>query len=157
MKLKKAAGLLGFVTACLLAGRLGSLATESSRTTWYAALDKPALNPPDWVFAPVWITLYILMAAAGWRLWVCGGKGKAGSMLLFALQLGLNCLWSFLFFGLRVPLAAFADILALEICLAVLIARAWRLDRISAYLLAPYLLWVGFAAYLNAAIWWLNR
>lgn len=157
MKIKRVAGLFALIVFCLFVGSLGSLATETSRTTWYAALHKPMFNPPDWVFAPVWITLYILMAVAGWRLCACGGKARAGLMLLFALQLALNGLWSFLFFGLRNPLLAFVDILALEICLIALIAGARKIDLISAYLLAPYLLWVSFATYLNCVIWWLNQ
>ncbi|MCG3175865.1 MAG: Tryptophan-rich protein TspO [Candidatus Omnitrophica bacterium] len=146
-----------FIAVCLAIGWLGGVATGSSRADWYADLLKPPLNPPDRVFAPVWAILYIFMAVAGWRLLILRNPCSNNSLrALFAAQLVLNGVWSFLFFGARSPLAGLVDILALWACLLMLIRTAWVKDRVSGYLLAPYFLWVSFAAYLNAGIWWLN-
>ncbi len=157
MKQKNLLQLGGFIAICLFIGGLGSIATASSRTDWYEALQKPPLNPPDWVFAPVWTVLYVLMAAAGWRLWNSENSEKARLKMLWSVQLVLNGWWSVLFFGLRDPFAAFTDILILWFCLGVLLRGAWRSEKSAAFLLTPYFLWVSFATYLNAALWWLNR
>lgn len=149
--------LFAFIAICLFIGWLGSVPTESSRTTWYAALQKPPLNPPDWVFAPVWTTLYIFIAVAGWRIWGAGSPDTKKLKALFISQFILNGVWSFLFFGLRSPWIALMDISILEICLFVLVANAYHDDRWTAIFLTPYLLWVSFATYLNFTIWWLNR
>jgi len=146
-----------FLVVCLMVGALGGMATMSSKMTWYAALQKPPLNPPDWIFAPVWTTLYVLMAIAGWKIWALKTSESHRLRLLFAAQLVLNGVWSFLFFGLRNPCMSLADILLLWFSLFALIVCARRADRMAALLLLPCLLWVSFAAYLNAAIWWLNR
>ncbi len=155
--LKRITVLLVFVLICLLVGWFGGAVTESSRTSWYAALEKPLLNPPDWVFAPVWTTLYIFMAIAGWRIWSGDNPETKKLKLFFVLQLILNGVWSFLFFGLRNPGIALADIVALEVCLIFFVSRSYRVDRWTGIFLTPYLLWVSFATYLNLAIWWLNR
>lgn len=157
MRLKKYLKLFLFLGICLSVGWLGGIATETSREVWYAALRKPPLNPPDWIFAPVWITLYIFMAVAGWRIWAIADLKKNQIRFLFVLQLILNGVWSFLFFGLRNPLISLADILLLLASLLVLTSYTWRPERMAGLLLIPYLIWVGFASYLNAAIWWLNR
>jgi tryptophan-rich sensory protein len=149
--------LFAFIAICLFIGWLGSVPTESSRTTWYAALQKPPLNPPDWVFAPVWTTLYIFIAFAGWRLWNSNTPDQKTLRILFVSQLVLNGVWSFLFFGLRAPWIALIDIILLWVCLLILVKKSFCADRLAGYLLIPYLLWVSFATYLNAAIWWLNK
>jgi tryptophan-rich sensory protein len=138
-------------------GWLGGIATESSLVVWYSHLRRPPLNPPSWVFAPVWTTLYLMMAVAGWRLWGCPSAHNGRLRALFVLQLTLNALWSPLFFGLRNPLAGLLDIVLLWVCLTALVRQLWREDKVSGALLIPYILWVSFATYLNAAIWWLNR
>ena len=149
--------LAAFITGCLAVGFLGSLATSSSLPSWYSGIQKPFLNPPNWVFAPVWSVLYILMAVAGWRLWTAESDQRFRLRTLFVVQLILNGIWSPLFFGARNPLAGLIDIVLLWSVLLSLTRTAWREDRTSGLLLAPYFLWVSFAAYLNAAIWWLNR
>jgi tryptophan-rich sensory protein len=154
--LKRIATLFIFIIICLFVGALGGAATESSRTSWYSGLQKPYLNPPDWIFAPVWTTLYLFIAIAGWRIWNAHIPNRNSMRFLFIAQLALNGAWSFLFFGLRNPLTGLVDIVLLWIFLLALVRLSWQEERISSYLLTPYLLWVSFAAYLNAGIWWLN-
>ena len=103
-----------FLGICLSIGWLGSIATNTSREIWYAALQKPPLNPPDWIFAPVWIVLYILMAIAGWRFWEIETSDRNRLRFLFVLQLILNGVWSFLFFGLHNPFMSLIDIMLLR-------------------------------------------
>jgi benzodiazapine receptor len=150
-------GLAGWVLASLAAGAVGGLATASSVDSWYDTIAKPDWTPPDWLFGPVWTTLYVLMGVAAWRVWrrsrPGGGRGALG---LFGLQLALNAVWSFLFFGLRAPGPAFVELIALWVCIAATAVAFWRWDRLAAGLLAPYLLWVSFAGALNLSIWLLN-
>ena len=123
---------------------------------WYASLRKPPLNPPSWVFAPVWSLLYLAIAIAAWLVWRAQ-PGVAGSLALWGAQLVANALWSLLFFGLQQPGVALVEIALL---LALVIATAVSFFRIRASagaLLVPYAAWVGFASYLNAGLWWLNR
>lgn len=143
--------LLVFVLLCLAAAAFGGAVTRPALGGWYRQLSKPAWTPPDKVFGPVWTLLYLLMAVAGWRLWLLEPSGPA--VQLWGLQLVLNALWSYFFFALRSPGLALADIAALWLSLAALIALALPLDRTAALLLAPYLAWVSFAAALNLAIW----
>ena len=146
--------LLGFITLCLAAGALGAAVTAPAIPTWYAALAKPSFNPPNWIFAPVWTTLYVLMAIAAWLVW---RRGNARTpLVLFALQLVLNSAWSLLFFGLhRVDLA----LIDIALLLAAIVATALSFrprSAVAALLLVPYLAWVSFATVLNFAIWRLN-
>jgi tryptophan-rich sensory protein len=121
---------------------------------WYAGLEKPSFNPPNWVFAPVWTTLYIMIAVAGWRVW----RADSGSMAmkLWWAQLVLNFVWSPMFFAAHQLGAALAVVLALLATILAFIASAWRVDRIAAWLLAPYAAWVAFASTLNASLLALN-
>lgn len=121
---------------------------------WYQALEKPAFNPPDWLFAPVWTALYVMIAVAGWRIWV--RRDTHGAMSVWWLQLGLNFLWSPVFFTLRSPGAALLVISLLLMSILVFLRLTWERDRIAALLFMPYAAWVAFAAVLNASIWWLN-
>ncbi|AZQ60220.1 tryptophan-rich sensory protein [Maribacter sp. MJ134] len=146
------------VTLCLVIGFLASFATQSSVNDWYLTLNKPSFNPPNWIFAPVWTTLYILMGiAAGW-VW---GKGfhhkyvKTG-LYHFGFQLLLNALWSIVFFGLKSPFYALWVIIALLIMLILTIKWFKVVSKLAAILLIPYLLWVCFATLLNYKIWELN-
>lgn len=125
---------------------------------WYAALDKPPFNPPDWLFAPVWSVIYVLIAIAGWRIWrLRDAPGKpGGAMTAWWVQLGLNFLWSPVFFTLQAPGLALVIILALFAAVAAFIVLAWERDRPAALLFAPYETWVAFATLLNASIWWRN-
>ncbi|MEQ1811560.1 MAG: TspO/MBR family protein [Terricaulis sp.] len=121
---------------------------------WYAALEKPAFNPPNWIFAPVWTTLYVLIGIAGARTWSLG-RTTAG-MTLWWVQLALNWIWSPIFFVLHAPLVALAVVASMLIAIIAFIATSWRRDRISAMLFLPYAAWVSFASLLNAGIVVLN-
>lgn len=148
--------LAGFILACLAVGWLGSIPTTAAIPTWYAGLEKPPFNPPNAVFGPVWTILYVLMAFAGWRIWRASGEAAGPALVPFAVQLGLNLLWSFAFFGARSPLFGLVVIAALWLAILWTILVFRRIDRWAALLLLPYLAWVSFAALLNASIWWLN-
>ena len=145
-----------FLAACFLAAGLGSLFTTASVGSWYPGLAKPTWTPPAWVFGPVWTALYAMMAVAGWLVWRQRGEGSRRALRWFVLQLGLNVCWSAIFFGLRMPDLAFVEIVALWLAIAVTLIESWRASWPAGLLLAPYLLWVGFAAALNFAIWRLN-
>jgi tryptophan-rich sensory protein len=125
---------------------------------WFAWLRKPSFNPPNWLFAPVWTTLYVLIAIAGWRVWPrhIGTRAGAFALGLWWLQLGLNFLWSPVFFAAHRIDIALAVIGLLLLSILGFIVAAWRLDRVSALLFAPYALWVAFATALNAAYYWTN-
>lgn len=140
------------------AGFLGALFTTPSIQGWYMLLNKPALNPPNWIFGPVWTILYILIGISAFLIWREGIKKenikKALSVFLF--QLLLNSLWSILFFGLHNPALAMIDIIVLWLSILCTILCFREISRFSAYLLYPYIIWVSFASYLNLSIWWLN-
>lgn len=123
---------------------------------WYADLRKPPLNPPGWVFGPVWTVLYLAMAVSGWLVWRARPESPL-PLTLWAGQLVLNGAWSLLFFGLRRPGAALVEIVALLLVLSVTTASFFRVGRLPGVLFLPYTAWVSFAAYLNAGIWYLNR
>lgn len=126
--------------------------------TWYRSLNAPFFRPPSWVFGPVWTVLYFLIAVAGMRLALRAEGVLAGASLgLWALQMALNALWTPVFFGARDMAGALMLIALLFLCIVALVIVASRLDRAAALLLLPYLAWVGFAAILNGAFWWLNR
>ena len=156
-----------FIALVLGGGTLIGLMTLPGE--WYAGLAKPPFNPPNWIFAPVWSALYLMIAIAGWRVWrrgageASGGVEVSGAMrevrlalIVYAVQIALNLSWSFVFFGARLIGPALAVIAAL---LAAIIANAflfWRIDRAAGALLVPYAAWVAFATLLNAALWRLN-
>lgn len=146
--------LLGFILLCFATAVPAAWWPPGA---WYAALNKPAWNPPTWLFGPVWSTLYVLMAVAAWRVWRHGGFAAQRRPLgLFLVQLVLNAAWSPLFFGLKQPGVAFAEILGLWLAIAATIAVFRGVDRIAAALLVPYIAWVSFAAFLNGTLWQLN-
>jgi len=146
------------ILLCQLAGGIGSYFTAPAIPTWYAALKKPVITPPDWVFAPVWITLYLLMGIAVFLIWRKKqyGKPRQKALFLFGIQLFLNALWSFLFFGLRSPLAGLIGIIALAISIFLTLRIFLRISYSAGILIVPYLLWVGYAAGLNFSIYLLN-
>ena len=146
------ASLAGSLVVCFAAAAFGARYRPGE---WYRALRKPRWNPPARIFAPVWSALYTLMAVAAWLVWRAVGPGP--ELALFAVQLALNAAWSWLFFGLRRPGLALADIGALWLALAATVAAFWHVRALAAWLLAPYLAWVTFAVALNAALWRLNR
>ncbi len=147
-----------FILLSLAAGAIGSIFTLNSIPTWYATLSKPSFAPPNWLFGPVWTTLYILMGISAYLIWEKGMKKKLvrNALLLFALQLILNALWSILFFGLRSPLYGLVCIALLWLSIALTIKLFYSIDKRAAYLLIPYILWVSFASILNYSIWMLN-
>jgi len=152
------AGLLAFLVICLGISVAGGTATASSVGTWYQTLQKPFFNPPNWLFAPVWTALYIMMAIAGWRVWRAHGlRGARAAMALFAVQLALNLAWSFLFFGYRMIGAALIEIILLLMAILVTTVLFWKRDRLAGMLFVPYAGWVAFATILNFALWRLNR
>ena len=154
--LGNAVALLGFVGLCLLAGAVGGGITASSIRTWYALLPHPPGTPPDWVFAPVWTTLYVLMGVAGWLVWRRPAIGQRQALALWGWQLLANALWTPAFFGLHSPALALAVILALLALLGRTIAAFFAQDRLAAGLLLPYAAWSCYATYLNAGCLWLN-
>lgn len=134
---------------------LGSLATTPTIGNWYVLLNKPSFNPPNYLFGPVWTLLFTLMGISAYLVWK--KKKKITTPLIFyAVQLGLNLLWSILFFGLQLPSTAFLEIIFLWILIALTINEFYKVDRLAAYLLIPYILWVSFAALLNYSIVALN-
>jgi tryptophan-rich sensory protein len=145
-------GMLAFIVLCFGVAALGERATADS-LEWYEGLRKPSWTPPGWVFGPVWTVLYALMAVAGWRAWREGRSPAA--TLLFLLQLGLNLLWSWLFFGLRRPDLGLVGVVLLWLALLATIVAFRRVSR-AAWLLVPYFGWVSFAAALNLQIWRMN-
>jgi translocator protein len=148
---------LFFLLTCCSAAVLGSILTSSSVGTWYAELRKPSLNPPNWIFAPVWSALYFLMATSAWLVWrKAGWSGARFALALFFGQLTLNVAWSGLFFALRRPGMALIEIVFL---LGTIVATAVAFRPVSGlafWLMVPYALWVAFAALLNFKIWRLN-
>ncbi|MDP8236801.1 MAG: TspO/MBR family protein [Candidatus Erginobacter occultus] len=125
--------------------------------TWYADLNKPPLTPPNWVFSPVWIVLYVMIAVAIFLYYRSPDKRQVAlTSALLALHLAANFAWTYLFFGLRSPALALADIVVLDVTLVLLIVRFWRASPPAGALLIPYLLWVLFATYLNIGIFSLN-
>lgn len=150
-------GLFAFIILCLAISGIGGAITATSVDTWYQALEKPPFNPPDWVFAPVWTTLYILMAIAAWRVWRRRSSEVTGkAFVVFAVQLGLNLAWSFLFFGLqRIDLALF-EIVILLCAIITNMIMFWRIDRLAGLSFLPYAAWVTYAMVLNASLWLLN-
>lgn len=150
-------GFVVFLVLCLAVSGVGGIITAASVGTWYQAIEKPPFNPPDWVFAPVWTTLYVMMAIAGWRVWRRAGfEARWKALAVFATQLALNLIWSFLFFGLQRIDLALVEIVILLLVIIVNAAMFWRIDRLAGVLFAPYVLWVAYATVLNASLWLLN-
>lgn len=150
--------LIGCIGVCQLAGIVGAIFTAQSVRTWYTTLQKPAFSPPNWLFGPVWITLYTMMGIALYIVWQ---KSETVSIpriafIAFAVQLLLNALWSFLFFGLQSPLLGFVEISLLWVMIVVTMVLFWKVSVPAGLLLVPYLLWVSFATVLTFSIWRLN-
>ena len=149
--------LLISLIVCQVAGFIGSAVTTPAISDWYASLEKPVFNPPNWIFAPVWIFLFLLMGVTLYILWQKLPKSEAKTALVFfAIQLVLNILWSVLFFGLKLPLVALMEIIILWLFILLTMIRSARVSKATAYLLLPYILWVSFAGVLNFFLWRLN-
>jgi translocator protein len=142
----------------LVVGSLSGLATASSVETWYTTLEKPSFNPPNWIFGPVWTLLYIMMGTAAAMVWTKSNDPNSSDrpLLIYGLQLGLNALWSLVFFGLRSPAGGLVMILLLIAAIVGCITLFRPIDVRAARLLYPYLAWVCFATVLNASIAVLN-
>jgi tryptophan-rich sensory protein len=146
------------VILCQLAGFLGSLFTTPAIPTWYATLSKPFFTPPNWIFSPVWISLFVLMGISLFFVWRKRDHPLVKTALIFFfIQLILNIFWSAAFFGLRSPLLGLIDIILLWIAILFTIKNFLKVSKFAGALLIPYLLWVSFAALLNFALWILNR
>jgi len=146
------------VLICQGVGAVGSIFTSPAISTWYAILQKPSFNPPNWIFAPVWTILFLLMGISLYLIWSKGWADKRVkiALFIFGIQLVLNILWSFLFFGLQSPLYAFIEIIILWLAILLTIISFYRISKPAAYLLLPYILWVSFASILNFSIMILN-
>jgi translocator protein len=150
----KAVKLIFALLICQLAGLMGAIFNIGSIDGWYATIAKPFFNPPNWIFGPVWTVLFILMGISLYMIWE--NKHHFFAMKIFGLQLFLNILWSFLFFGLQNPLIAFIGIILLWISIVLMIVQFYTVNRWAAIINIPYLLWVTFASVLNLAIVILN-
>ena len=148
-------GLAGWLAACLGIAQAGALVTGPAIPGWYAQLAKPVWTPPSLAFPIVWTALYITMAVAVWLVWRETGLASA-PIALFIIQLGLNAAWSWIFFGLRSPGAAFTEILLLWLAILATTLAFLRRRRLAGWLLVPYLAWASFAAVLNFTIWRMN-
>jgi len=148
------------VMTCLVVGYLSGMVTRESITTWYPTLVKPIFNPPNWLFAPVWSILYIMMGIAGALVWnkiETDEKNVMTAFKYFIIQLTLNVAWSFIFFYLHNPFLALIEIVLLGLMIFETYNQFKKIDSKAGMLLLPYLTWVCFATVLNASIWWLNR
>jgi len=158
--MNKITRILTVVVTCLVIGYFSGMVTRSAIVTWYPTLVKPSFNPPNWIFAPVWSMLYIMMGVAAGLVWNRIDFEKElvkKALILFAIQLALNALWSYLFFGLKNPMLAGVEIILLWLMIFETYSKFVKINKIAGYLFIPYLLWVSFAMVLNGSIWWLNR
>ncbi|NTJ44270.1 tryptophan-rich sensory protein [Agrobacterium larrymoorei] len=150
--MKRAPVYIVFIVAVVAIGAL--IGVNAVPGEWYQSLNKPFFNPPNWIFGPVWTTLYVMIAIAGARTWLSSRMG--GRMQLWASQMLLNFLWSPLFFGMQSPEAALIVIIPMLICIIAFIVITSRRDRVSMWLFVPYAAWVSFATLLNGSIAYLN-
>jgi translocator protein len=149
-----------FVALCLAVGYLSSIVTQSNIKTWYPTIEKPSFNPPNWVFAPVWTLLFIMMGIAAGLIWNKIEENKElvkKGLLFFTIQLLLNALWSFLFFGLHNILLASVEIILLLLIIYETYLIFKQIDKKASLLLIPYMAWVSFASILTISIYFLNR
>lgn len=146
---------MGFVGLCLLVAATGGAITATSVQDWYPSLIAPPGKPPNWIFGPVWTTLYVMMGVSAWLVWQRIGNSRP--LRLWGWQLAANFAWTPLFFGLRNPGAALIAILAMVGLLGATIVVFRRIRPVAAVLLLPYFIWTLYATYLNVGFWWLNR
>ena len=159
-EMNKITKILIVVVACLAIGYFSGTVTRAAILDWYPTLIKPSFNPPNWIFAPVWTALYIMMGVAAGLVWDrinIETEVVKKALVFFIIQLALNALWSYLFFGLRNPMLAGLEIIVLWLMIYETYIQFAKINKIAGYLLIPYLAWVSFATVLNASIWWLNR
>lgn len=145
---------------CLMVGYSASMVTRPSVESWYPTIIKPSFNPPNWIFMPVWTTLYIFMAVAAGLVWdkIKEQNEEVKKALgFFLIQLTLNAIWSYIFFGLKNPMLALIEIALLWLMIYETYLKFLKINKTAGYLLIPYMVWVAFAGILNASIWWLNK
>lgn len=152
MSMKNLPKFLVSIVICEGAGLIGSVFTFSAIPNWYITLNKPTFSPPNFLFGPVWTTLYFLMGVSLYLVWK-----KKNSLKLFWIHLFFNATWSIMFFGLRNPLLGLINILILWLLIVIVIYKFWKINKTAGLLLLPYLAWVSFATYLNYSIWILNK
>lgn len=149
-------GLFGWLAICFVAAGTGAAASVDAQD-FYASLIQPDWAPPAWLFGPVWTALYFMMAVSAWLVWIGGRQPlRRLALLVFCAQLVLNVAWSWLFFAWRLGMAALIDVLMLWALILLTLVLFWRIRTLAGILLAPYLLWVSFAAILNYSVWQLN-
>lgn len=149
--------LVFFILTCYFAAYVGSIATFSSVNNWYMTINKPIFSPPNWIFGPVWTTLYTLMGISMWLVNLKRNEFNTKKQTFyFFIQLLFNSLWSFLFFYLKNPLYGLIDIIILWVLILLTITSFWQVSKKAAILLIPYILWVSFAGFLNYMIWKIN-
>lgn len=152
----QALGLAGWLAASFLTAGIGAIASASA-AAFYGQLSQPSWAPPAWLFGPVWSALYVLMGIAAWLVWrERGFRGAVAALKLYVAQLFANALWSWLFFAWHQGALSLAEIVVLWLLIAGTIGAFWRLQRVAALLLVPYLAWVSFAAALTFSLWRLN-
>lgn len=146
------------IIICQLVGVIGSIFTAPAIYSWYQNLIKPSFNPPNWIFGPVWVALFLLMGISLYLVWKKGIAKKETkiAVAVFAFQLFLNIFWSFIFFNQKYPLAAFIEIISLFTAILATILAFYKISKTAALLLLPYILWVSFAAVLNFFLWRMN-
>lgn len=145
------------VLLCTGLGFASGFSTINEITGWYQQIQKPSWNPPNWIFSPVWTTLYILMGIAAGIVWHSKEEGKSKALLLFVIQFLFNLAWSFIFFRQHEIGWALVEIITMLVLIIATTVSFYRINRLAGYLMIPYILWVSFATCLNAAIWMLNR
>ena len=157
VRLQKITSLFGFFALCLTISGVGGAVTRLSVHDWYQELDKPPFTPPDWVFAPVWIALYLLMGVSAWLVWWrAKPHNRRGAMLAFGVQLALNLAWSFIFFGTRSIGWAAIELAVLWMAVVANLYLFWKIDRLACSLLVPYFFWTSYALMLIISIYVLN-
>lgn len=158
MNINNVAKLVVAIVICELVGAVGSIFTTPSIPTWYALLQKPFFTPPNWLFAPVWTTLFALMGISAYLIWIKGLENKKvkTALVIFGIQFALNVLWSYLFFGLQSPFYGLIGIVVLWIAIALTILKFYKISRKAGLLLIPYIIWVSIAMSLNYYIWLFN-
>lgn len=159
--MEKSKLIIGFIVILLLtyaAAAIGSLGTMDAVKTWYPGLNAPFFKPPNWIFGPVWSILYTAMAVAAFLVWRKGWnhRGVKMALMLYAIQLVLNSIWSLLFFKWHLMGFALVEIILLLFCIILTFINFRRIDKVAGWLFIPYIAWVSFATILNGGFWWLN-
>jgi tryptophan-rich sensory protein len=158
MKIKSYPRLILSIILIEIIGSLGAIATTPAIPVWYSSLNKPFFTPPSWVFGPVWTSLFFLIGFALYLVWQEGLEKRSVRLAVYAfsIQMILNVLWSFLFFGMQNPLLGFIEIIILWFAILITIFKFYKVSRPAAYMMIPYICWVTIATALNLAVWLLN-